>query len=87
MTSSPAASPSYDVAAVAAAARQADPGLPPEVAESLATEAEPLVREAGNDAPAIARQLFAAHRELGATPCNVVARAAVEHWCGGDLPG
>ena len=87
MSEVPSTNRTYDAKAVAAAARAADPGLPPSIAGELAAEAEPHVLEVGNDAPEIARRLFAAHRDLGATPCTVIARAAVEHWAGGDLPG
>jgi len=68
----------YDADWVAAAARQQDPGLPAETAALLAGRAWKHLREAGQlDAPAVARALLAEDPALGATPCNVVAMAAV----------
>lgn len=68
---------SYDADWVASAARQRDPGLPPETAALLADRAWPLLREQGAlDAPALARALMASEG-VGATPANVVATAAV----------
>jgi hypothetical protein len=74
------AEPSYDPDRVAAAARQADPGLPEEVAARLAREAWQHLREVGcDDAPEIARRLMAGPASPGATPANVVARAATDY--------
>ena len=76
--SSPDAAAEYDPDWIAAAARQADPGLPEEDAARLAREAWQHLREAGaDDAAEIARRLMAASSS-GATPANVVARAAVD---------
>ena len=67
----------YDADQVASAACQQDPGLPPETAEMLARQAWPLLREIGElDAPALARALMR-EGDVGATPANVVATAAV----------
>lgn len=67
----------YDADWVSAAARQQDPGLPPETATMLAGRAWEHLRELGTlDAPALARRLMAAEH-VGATPANVVATAAV----------
>ena len=67
----------YDADWVAAAARQQDPGLPPETASMLAGQAWPLLQELGKlDAPALARALMT-KGDVGATPANVVALAAV----------
>jgi hypothetical protein len=72
--------PSYDPDRVAAAARAADPGLPEEDAARLAREAWQHLREVGcDDAPEIARRLMAGPVQTGATPANVVARAATDH--------
>ena len=72
--------PSYDPDKVAAAARRADPGLPEEDAARLAREAWQHLREAGcEDAAEIARRLMAGPSQTGATPANVVAKAAVDH--------
>jgi hypothetical protein len=69
----------YDPDWVAAAARQADPGLPEDEAERLAREAWQHLREAGaDDAPEIARRLMAGPNATGATPANLVAKAAVD---------
>ena len=69
----------YDAAWVAAAARQLDPGLPPETAALLAGEALGHLRAIGSpDLPELARRLLADHPEAGATPANMVARAACE---------
>jgi hypothetical protein len=71
---------SYDPDQVAAAARTADPGLPEEDAARLAREAWQHLREVGCDDPAeIARRLLAGGSQIGATPANVVAKAAVDH--------
>lgn len=69
----------YDPDAVAATARAADPGLPPEEAVSLAREAWGHLQEAGaTDAAEIARRLLSGPHATGATPANVVAKAAVD---------
>ena len=71
--------PAYDAAEVAAAARRADPGLPPETADLLAGEAGRHLAGAGDlVAPEVARLLLASHPESGASAAAVVARAAVE---------
>lgn len=68
----------YDPDRVAAAARQQDPGLPPETASLLAGRAWDHLRRLGElDAPALAR-LMMSEEHVGATPANVVATAAVE---------
>jgi hypothetical protein len=70
----------YDADWVAAAARERDPGLPPDTARELAVYAWDHLREVGRpDAPEIARRLFADHRAAGATAANVVALAAVAY--------
>ena len=70
---------SYDANWVAAMARQQDPGLPEETARELAVYAWDHLRSIGElDAPELARRLMADHREAGATPAAVVARAAVD---------
>lgn len=70
----------YDVDQVAASARQADPGLPPETATALAAAAWRHLRAAGAADPAeIARRLLAEDPRSGATAANVVAVAAVEY--------
>ena len=75
----------YDAEQVAAAARQRDPGLPPETASLLAGRAGDHLRELGElDAPALARSLMAAEG-VGATPANVVATAAVAFCEANDL--
>lgn len=72
--------PSYDPDRVAAAARTADPGLPEEDAARLAREAWQHLREVGyEDPPEIARRLMAGPSQTGATPANVVAKAACNH--------
>jgi hypothetical protein len=72
--------PSYDPARVAAAARQADPGLPEEDAARLAREAWQHLREGGcDDTPEVARRLMAGPSSTGATPANVVAKAATDY--------
>ena len=69
----------YDPEWVAAAARQADPGLPEDEAGRLAREAWQHLRELGaDDAAAIARALMTGPNATGATPANVVAKAAVD---------
>lgn len=69
----------YDPDWVASAAQTADPGLPPDEAARLAREAWQHLREAGaEDAPEIARRLMAGPNATGATPANVVAKAAVD---------
>ena len=70
---------SYDADWVAAAARSKDPGLPEETARALAAAAWTHLRDIGElDAPELARRLMAEGVASGATPANVVARAAVE---------
>jgi hypothetical protein len=77
--SSPDAAGVYDPDWVAAAARRADPGLPEEEASRLAREAWQVLREVGaEDAPEVARRLMAGQNSTGATPANVVAKAAVD---------
>lgn len=72
--------PSYDPDRVAAAARQADPGLPELDAARLAREAWQHLREVGcDDPPELARRLMAGPSQTGATPANVVAKAAADH--------
>jgi hypothetical protein len=72
--------PSYDPDKVAAAARSADPGLPEEDAARLAREAWQHLREVGHeDPPEIARRLMAGPSQTGATPANVVAKAACDY--------
>ena len=74
----PPSAGSFDVDEVAAAARQQDPGLPPETADLLAGQAWAELRRLGElDAPGLARALMAANPGVGATPCNVVATASV----------
>ena len=69
----------YDAAWVASAAQQLDPGLPGETAQLLAGEAFAHLRVIGSpDLPELARRLLADHPEAGATPANMVARAACE---------
>jgi hypothetical protein len=69
----------YDPDWVAAAARQADPGLPEDEAARLAREAWQHLREAGSDdVSEIARRLLAGPNSTGATPANLVAKAAVD---------
>jgi hypothetical protein len=69
----------YDPDWVAAAARQADPGLPEDEAARLAREAWQHLREVGaQDVAELARRLLAGANATGATPANVVARAAVD---------
>jgi hypothetical protein len=71
--------PSYDPDRVAAAARAADPGLPEDDAGRLARQAWQHLREAGcGDAAEIARRLMA-DSQTGATPANVIAKAACDH--------
>ena len=65
----------YDPAAVAAAARVADPGLPAETADLLAAEAAGHLLAGASDAPDLARRLLAEHPEAGASAAAVVARA------------
>lgn len=70
---------SYDPDRVAAAARAADPGLPEDEAARLAREAWQHLREIGlDDPPELARRLLAGPNTTGATPANVVAKAAVD---------
>lgn len=77
----------YDAAWVASAAVQADPGLPPELALRLATEAWPLLREIGSpDVNELARRLLAEHAAQGATAAAVVARAACDVVTAYDVP-
>jgi len=69
----------YDPDWVAAAARRADPGLPEDEAARLAREAWQVLREIGaDDVAAVARRLMAGQNTTGATPANVVAKAAVD---------
>jgi len=69
-----------DPADIAAAARRKDPGLPAETADLLAGQVPALLSEAGNEgAPGVARALHAANPDVGATACNVVATAALDH--------
>lgn len=76
----------FDAEVVAVAAQQHDPGLPAETADLLAGQAWGLLREMGEpDAPALARALLAANPGVGATPCNVVAAAAVAFCQAHDL--
>lgn len=76
--SEPTAHPAgYDPEKVVAAARRADPGLPPETAELLAAEAGEHLAEGDDvDAPEVARRLLAEHPETGASAAAVVGRAA-----------
>lgn len=67
---------SYDVQRVVADARSADPSLPEQTGLLLAREAAERLAAGAGDAPELARQLFAAHPESGATAANIVARAA-----------
>ena len=77
----------YDAAWVASAAVQADPGLPPELALRLATEAWLLLQEIGAaDANDVARRLLVAHGAQGATAVAVVARAACDFVTAYDVP-
>ena len=70
---------SYDADWVASSARSKDPGLPEATARELAGRAWDHLREIGRlDAPELARRLMADGVASGATPANVVARAAVE---------
>jgi hypothetical protein len=72
--------PSYDPDRVAAAAIAHDPGLPSEDAARLAREAWQHLRDVGaDDPPEIARRLMAGPSQTGATPANVVAKAACDH--------
>jgi len=81
------ASPSgFDVAAVAAAARRRDPGLPAETAALLAGQAGELLASEDLDAPALARGLMAANSHVGATAANVVATAAISAHGGAAAP-
>lgn len=69
----------YDADWVVASARQKDPGLPEETARELAVYAWEHLRQMGElDAPELARRLLADHQAAGASPANVVARAAVD---------
>ena len=71
---------SYDPERVAAAAMAHDPGLPEEDAARLAREAWQHLREVGaDDPPEIARRLMARASTTGATPANVIAKAACDH--------
>lgn len=79
-------SPGYDPDRVAAAARQADPGLPEGTARELAVYAWDHLRQIDSaDAPEVARRLLADHADAGATAASQVARAAVEHCEAQDL--
>jgi hypothetical protein len=69
----------YDPDRVAGNACTKDPGLPEELARELAVYAWDHLRAIGElDAPELARRLLADHPDAGATPANVVARAAVD---------
>jgi hypothetical protein len=71
---------SYDPQRVVAAAMAHDPGLPEEDAARLAREAWQHLREVGfEDPPEIARRLMAGPNQTGATPANVVAKAACDY--------
>lgn len=79
-SSLPGRSSPYDAQQVAAAAQSQDPGLPPETAVLLARQAEGHLQEmAAADGPELARRLMRS-ADVGATPANVVATAAVAHW-------
>jgi len=68
----------FDPDWVVAVARQHDPGLPVETAGVLAGQAWQALQAIGElDAPALARALLAANPDVGASPCSVVASAAV----------
>lgn len=70
----------YDPDRVAAAARAADPGLPEDEAARLAREAWQHLRELGaDDVNELARRLMAGPTATGATPANMVAKAAVDY--------
>jgi len=72
--------PVLDAVEVAAAARRKDPGLPAETAELLACQLPDLLPGNGDEgAPGLARALLSANPDVGATACNVVATAAVDH--------
>jgi hypothetical protein len=76
----------YDADWVASAAREADPGLPRDVAVLLARQAWQHLRETGvTDPPEIARRLLADNRAAGATAANVVAVAAVRFCAAYDV--
>lgn len=71
----------YDAERVAAMAQTQDPGLPPETAAMLARQAEAHLSDMVADgvpveAPELARRLMRSG-DVGATPANVVATAAV----------
>jgi hypothetical protein len=70
----------YDPEVVAREAMSKDPSLSYGVALRLAREAgSVLADDPDADSPAIARQLLVANREIGASPVNCVATAAVSH--------
>ena len=72
--------PSYNPDRVAAMAVAHDPGLPEDDALRLAREAWQHLREVGaDDPPEIARRLLAGPSPTGATPANVVAKAACDY--------
>ena len=72
--------PSYDPDRVAANAMAHDPGLPEADAARLAREAWQHLRDVGaDDPPEIARRLMAGPTQVGATPANVVAKAACDY--------
>lgn len=76
----------FDADRVASAARQHDPGLPPDTAALLAGQAWAELCALGElDAPALARALLAANPDAGPTACNVVASAAVTFCTSHDL--
>jgi hypothetical protein len=78
--------PGYDADAVAMAARESDPGLPRETSLRLARQAWQHLSDVGPADPSeIARRLFAANRDEGASAANVVAMAAVEFCIVHDL--
>ena len=65
---------------IVSTARQHDSSLEHDIAATLAAEALDLLRSgASPDAPELARALFAAHPEYGASTANVVAKAAVDY--------
>lgn len=70
----------YDPEVVAREAMSKDPGLPSGVALRLAREAAAiLAADPDADSPQVARQLLVDNREVGASPINCIATAAVAH--------